>query len=690
MDDRSLRTRARRAGLATSWRDTGGMLHRVGVDSLRGLLSVLGNGPDIHPGLPPMVVGQVGIATPLKLASRAEHPSFHLECEDGTIVTGRATRARDGHLTLPPVRHAGYHVLDIAGARTMLAIAPAACRTVAEATQGERAWGLAAQIYGLRAPHDGGIGHFGALADLAAQAAASGADALAISPVHAMFTARPTQYSPYSPSSRLFLNVLLADMRCWFQAKDIAQVQRRLRIAPSALRTLEAAPLIDWPHAAALRLQMLRELYDDYIRAAPPAEMTAFVSAQGRALHRHAVFEVLHAHQLSRGPRGGNWRMWPVAIRNPDSPEVARFAEERQNEVGFHLFLQWLAARSLDRAGQAARHAGMTIGLIADLAVGTDPAGSQCWTSQDDFLIGASVGAPPDPLGPLGQNWGLTTFSPAGLHAHGYRAFIDTLRATLARQGGVRIDHVMGLERLWIIPEGASATDGAYLSFPRQDLMRLLVLESRRADAVVIGEDLGTVSPGFRGQAARRAIMGMNVLWFQRGPDGAFLPPEGWSRTAVAMTSTHDLPTVAGWWQGTDIGWRKTLRQLPKGTRAEDALAARAQDRAALWDVLGEGPGDTLSPPTSPPPTPPPTPEGAALVADAAVRFVGATASPLAILPLEDVLGLPEQPNLPGTVSGHPNWQRRYPAGRGLLAQPDAARRLGLLRDARGDARRTP
>ncbi|ACI51240.1 4-alpha-glucanotransferase [Gluconacetobacter diazotrophicus PA1 5] len=694
MDDRSLRTRARRAGLATSWRDTGGTLHRVGVDSLRSLLRVLEGGPAIRAGLPPMVVGQAGIRTPLTLASRADHPSFHLECEDGTIVTGRATRARDGHLTLPPVHQVGYHVLDIGGVRAVLAIAPSCCHTVAEAMQDGRAWGLAAQIYGLHAPHDGGIGHFGALADLATQAAAVGADALAISPVHAMFAARPTQYSPYSPSSRLFLNVLLADMRCWFRAHEIGQVQRRLRIAPSALLALENAPLIDWPHAAALRMQMLRGLYDDCIRAAPPAEMMAFVAAQGRALHCHAVFEALHAHQLGRGPRGGNWRMWPTAIRNPDSPEVARFADERQNEVGFHLFLQWLAARSLDRADKAAGKAGMKIGLIADLAIGTDPAGSQCWTNQDDFLIGASVGAPPDPLGPLGQNWGLTTFSPAGLHAHGYRAFIDTLRAAMARQGGadargadaqrgggVRIDHVMGLERLWIIPDGASATDGAYLSFPRQDLMRLVALESRRHGSVVIGEDLGTVSPGFRGQAARRAIMGMNVLWFERGPDGAFLPPDKWGRNAVAMTTTHDLPTVAGWWQGRDIGWRKTLRQLPKGTKAEDALAARDHDRAALWDALRAPQGAP-----SDAPVPPPTPDGAALVADAAVGFVGATASPLAILPLEDVLGLPEQPNLPGTISGHPNWQRRYPAGRDLLAQPDAARRLALLRDAR----RTP
>ncbi|WP_323993039.1 4-alpha-glucanotransferase [Nguyenibacter sp. L1] len=695
MDDGALRSRARRAGLSTSWRDAGGTLHRVGADSLRSLLRVLEGSADMPPhALPPLLVGQAGQATRLPGFTRAEHPAYTIKCEDGTILTGRARRGRDGALTLPAIRQVGYHALDIAGAHATLAIAPSACRTLAEATHGGRAWGLAAQIYGLRARHDGGIGHFGALADLARQAGQAGADALAVSPVHAMFTARPDQYSPYSPSSRLFLNVLLADMRCWFTAHDIGQVLRRLHVAPSAVLALENAPLIDWPQASALRLQVLRGLYDDYIRPAPPAEMTDFVAAQGRKLHLHAVFETIHAQQVRRGPRGGNWRIWPTALRNPGNPEVARIAAERRNDVGFHLFLQWLAARSLDHAGAAARQAGMRIGLIADLAVGTDPTGSQCWSDQDDFLIGASVGAPPDPLGPLGQNWGLTTFSPGALRTHGYRAFIDTLRATLARQGGVRIDHVMGLERLWIIPEGASATDGAYLAFPRQDLMRLVALESARHGAIVIGEDLGTVSPGFRGHAARRAILGMNVLWFQRGADGAFLPPEKWGRNAVAMTTTHDLPTVAGWWQGTDIAWRRALRQLPRDTRADDVQAARARDRAALWTVLRPAAAAAGRPPAQasaaqpsadqlPADPPPATPDGAAMVTDAASRFVGATASPLAILPLEDLLGLSEQPNLPGTVSGHPNWQRRYPAGRDLLAGPAAARRLALLRDGR-------
>ncbi|MBB2201493.1 4-alpha-glucanotransferase [Gluconacetobacter tumulisoli] len=686
MTDQSLHARARQAGLATSWRGTDGKMHRVGADSLRSLLRVLEGGREVPPAgaiLPTLMVGQAGVPTrlpacPIAVTADGMVP-FRLVSEEGEILSGRAALSDDGRVVVPAIGRIGYYTLEIGNGQTTLAVAPPSCRTVRErAGNGKgRTWGIAAQIYGLRAPGDGGIGHFGALADLARQAADAGADALAISPVHAMFAARPDQYSPYSPSSRLFLNSLLADAGCWFQPHDIAQSMRRHGIPEAALKQLEDAALIDWPRAASLRLQILRGLYDDHVRALPPAEMTAFIQAQGQPLYQHAVFEALHAQQLRRGPRGGNWRIWPTALRSPDNPEVARFAGERRHEVGFHLFLQWLAARSLGQAGRTAQEAGMKIGLIADLAVGTDPAGSQCWMRQDEFLIGASVGAPPDPLGPIGQNWGLTTFSPGGMCAHGYRAFIETLRATLARQGGVRIDHVMGLERLWIIPEGGAPTDGAYLSFPRQDLMRLVALESCRHDAIVIGEDLGTVSPDYRRHAERRAIMGMNVLWFQRDPAGGFLPAAGWDRNAAAMTSTHDLPTVSGWWLGTDIGWRRTLRQLPRSTRVEDLLAARDRDRAALWGVLHTG--------TEPGPMPPITEEGARIVADAAARFIGTTPSPLAILPLEDVLGLIEQPNLPGTVTGHPNWQRRYPGGQdlALLSRPEATRRLRLLRDGR-------
>lgn len=690
MNNRDLADRARRAGLSMRWRDVGGQIHRVSNESIRRLLAVLenhggaGRGPS---SLPAMVVAVAGQATVLPHMGSDVPATFRLIMEEGDVVEGTLRQVR-GRLVLPAMTRCGYHRLEIGGMHTTLALTPAACPSVAARTAGgpARPWGVGAQIYGLCTPGDGGIGHFGAVASLARAAASRGADALAISPVHAMFAARPEQYSPYSPSSRLFLNPLLADPHAVFDTATIQAATLRHGQADT-LRALEQAPLIEWEQAAPQRYRLLRQLYEERIASAPPDDLRAFRQAGGRALEHHAIFETLHAHFTTRGARGGDWRRWPQAMRQPDSPEVARFAAEFAHDVDFHIFVQWLAARGMAQAGAAARTAGMRIGLIADMAVGVDPTGSECWARQDEFLVGASIGAPPDLLSPLGQDWGLTTFSPRGLQASGYRAFIDTLRAGFAHGGGLRIDHVMALERLWVIPQGGASADGAYLAFPVRDLMRLVALEAARADAIVIGEDLGTVTATFRRAAEKQGIMGMNVLFFERTAQGAFLPPAAWSRNATAMTTTHDLPTVAGWWQGIDLDWRVRLGQLPAGMDALSLRDERENDRAALWTALvasGARPArGTRSGRLAE--KPPATATGAVGVVDEAVSLVARTPCPLVVIALEDLLGLAEQPNLPGTTTGHPNWRRRYPGTAAtVLSGPDARRRLNRLRTGRG------
>ncbi|POF64322.1 4-alpha-glucanotransferase [Novacetimonas maltaceti] len=680
MDERTLSARARALGLSRRWRDATGQMRHVGNDSLRHLLRVLNKEEAVlheAPLLPPLVVGEVDRPTPLPAGVFHGKGAFRLELEDGGSVEGFLHPHGDGTCLLPAMTVPGYHRLHLHDAMTTLAIAPARCCSVAKRAgrRDPRLWGVAAQIYGLRMPHDGGIGNFSAVESLARQAAAQGADALALSPVHAMFAAAPERYSPYSPSSRLFLNVLLADPHCVFSAHDITMAMHAQHEAPGLLSRLQDADLIDWPRAAQVRMRLLRRLYDHVIAPAPPAAMTEFVTAGGEDLRRHAIFEALHAQEIRKGPQGGNWRMWPPCLRRPDSEEVRDFARLHAADVEFHGFVQWMAATSLRRACEGARNAGMKIGLIMDLAVGVDPGGSQCWAQHAQFLTGLSIGAPPDVLSPMGQNWGLTGFSPVGLRHHGYAAFIQTLRAGFAHGGGLRIDHVMGLQRLWIIPEGGSPMDGAYLAFPGADLMRLIALESLRHEAIVVGEDLGTVAPSFRRDARRHAIMGMSVLWFQRHADGTFMAPPEWAAGSIGMTSTHDLPTVAGWWLGSDLDWRERLRQAGPRQHLRTMRARRQEDRRALWQVLA---GDGHAP------LPPLTPEGAQAVVDAAARFIGMSAAELAILPLEDALGLVEQPNLPGTVDGHPNWRRRYPAGvHPPLSSPDAMHRLALLRKGR-------
>jgi 4-alpha-glucanotransferase len=271
------------------------------------------------------------------------------------------------------------------------------------------------------------------------------------------------------------------------------------------------------------------------------------------------------------------------------------------------------------------------------------------------MLQRVSVGAPPDLFNQAGQAWGLTTFSPRAMRTEGFSAFIDMLRAAFAHAGGIRIDHILGLRRLWLVPEGESARNGAYLRYPLEDLLRLIALESWRHRAIVIGEDLGTVPPGFRERLDEHGIAGIRVLWFERAVDGNdFKPPQEWDRNAVGTTTTHDLPTVAGWWRGSDIAWRNRIGQTsarPDGQDPEQAAQEeRTSDRAALWRAFQQA--GVAAPDVSAPP-----PDSAPV--DEALAFVAATPGPLVTFPLEDLLALDEQPNLPGSIDEHPNWRRR-------------------------------
>ena len=314
----------------------------------------------------------------------------------------------------------------------------------------------------------------------------------------------------------------------------------------------------------------------------------------------------------------------------------------------------------------------MPIGLIADLAVGVDAGGSQCWSRPDETLLGLSIGAPPDLLSPHGQSWGLVAFSPRGLVLNGFSAYIEMLRTAMRHAGGVRIDHAMGLARLWVLPDGASAADGAYLHFPLDDMLRLVRLESWRHRAIVLGEDLGTVPEGFQGKISAAGMLGMRVLWFERAQDLGFTSPSHWDRDAAAMTSTHDLATIAGWWTGGDIAGRERAGVAPG---AVQDWHDRARDRAMLWSAMrASGAAQGPQPPDADP--------GPAV--DAAVRHVAGAACGFAVLPVEDALGLLEQPNLPGTLDEHPNWRRRLPGlAADLLDDPAVAARLSAFATAR-------
>lgn len=618
MNEEALLARARDVGIAVDWVDAMGRPQRVRTEAVRRLLDSL-DGGDGACGPPPLVTARVGRR--IVLPGLEGDMAGELELEDGKQ---RSVTLRDG--ALPGLRHPGYHRLRFGGREVTLAVAPSRCVTLQDVGEGSRMWGVAAQVYGLRRPGDGGIGDAGAVRDLAVAAARRGADAVALSPVHSLFPHEPGRAGPYSPSSRLFLNPLYADPAATFDAHGIPEAAD------------EPSPLIDWAHAGAAKFARLRRLFDMFVEVDTPLvrDFEAFIRSGGEALARHARYEA---------ERGGG-------------PER------------YHLFLQWITARSFAAAQRAAREAGMRIGLVSDLAIGMDRDGSHAWSRRADLLMDLSIGAPPDGFNIHGQDWGLTGFSPRALVASGFEPFLATLRAALAHAGGVRIDHIMGLMRLWLIPRGLPPEEGAYIAYPLEDLLALLALESHRHRAVVIGEDLGTVPPGLRPRLRRAGIAGMDVLWFERTRLN-FKKPAAWRDDAVGMTTTHDLPTVAGWWTGEDIRLRRSFGLA--GTGEEQG---READRVRLWRAFVSGGAAEDSPPSSDRPAP---------AVDAALSYVAQSRTPLMLAPLEDLLGLVEQPNLPGTVDEHPNWRRRLqPQAAQLFEEPQVARRVELIDGRRG------
>jgi len=645
---------AQEAGLSTRWKDAFGKTRRVSSETLEAILSTLGYPAESQAELqrsqkllkrgfrmlPAMLVALPG--------ERFRFPGSGSERAELTLEDGRSThlprrRGEDGGSVFEAPLELGYHTISAGNRKAVLAVAPPRAFFP---QIGRKCWATAVQLYSLRGGKTRGFGDLQALRDFAIEIAKAGADAVAISPVHAPMQGADAHYSPYAPSSRLFLN-----------SNFIA--------ARSGTSSLESLDLIDWRRSLNAKRQALDKAYETFrSRKSPQPAFEAFAEEGGERLLCHARFEALAAKFGI-----GDWRRWPVPYRNVASRAV-RALNRSDPDVERSLFCQWLAHEQLLEAQTASRRAGMRIGLITDLATGMNPGGSHSWSAQDGVLRGLTIGAPPDLFAPEGQNWGLTALSPSGMHADGYQSYLATLRACMRYAGGVRIDHAMGLQRLWVIPEGAAASDGAYLHYPFENLLRLLALESVRNRSLVIAEDLGTVAAQFREAMMRAGLLSMRVLWFERGTHGDFKGAAAWDPQGCALTTTHDLPTVAGWWTGRDIAWRsRASRNFKKGK----AKAERARERALLWRALVRSQcGWGRMPKTT----------EAARVVDGSVQFVSKTPCRVAIVPIEDFVGLRNQPNLPGTIDEHPNWRRRLPCGNGLKSR-SVKKRLEIMRGER-------
>jgi (1->4)-alpha-D-glucan 1-alpha-D-glucosylmutase len=622
------------------------------------------------------------------------------ELEHGAVA-GEAYVARA--LPLPADLPAGYHRLTVlCGAaplgETRVIVAPPTAY-LPPALEGDgRIWGAAVQLYAVRSERNWGIGDYTDLATLVAQWGERGAGVLAVNPLHAMFPHNPEHASPYSPSSRLFLNVLYLDIEAVDEYPRCAAARERVRSAAfqSKLAQLRAADRVDYAAVAEVKLPLLEMLFEEFRRSRQQhgeraRAFDAFRAARGEALRLHALYEALqeHFHRLDPGVWG--WPVWPQQFRQPDSPAVQRFADERRQRIEFFKYLQWQADAQLGAVGHRSLALGLGVGLLGDLAVSVDRAGAEAWSSQDLYAVDASVGAPPDDFNLGGQNWGLPPLVPQALSQAGYAPFIATLRANMQHNGALRIDHVMALARLYWIPAGHDATQGAYVHYPFDDLLAIVRLESRRHRCLVIGEDLGTVPPEFRDKLAAAGVLSYRLLYFERDAEGGFLPPQRYPRQALVAASTHDLPTLAGWWVGRDIAVRAELGLFPQPQLRERQVIDRARDRARLLLALErEGllpPGATVNPVSMP--------EMSPAFAQALHAYLARTPAKIALVQLEDVLGVAEQLNLPGTTVQYPNWRRRLPLP--LEAWPQDERFAALVKvfmqergSGRARARRGP
>jgi 4-alpha-glucanotransferase len=581
----------------------------------------------------------------------------------------------------------GYHRLELPelDARTSLIVTPGQCWLPGRCSQGESLWGIAAQLYLLRSQRNWGIGDFGDLAKLVDCSARRGADVLGINPLHQMFLDSPEHASPYSPASRLHLNVLYIDITALPELGH-SRAARELTASPqfgTKLAECRAARLVDYTAVAALKLEVLRLLFGEFLEASDQTRRSAFHAFRrdgGESLRRSCVFQVLRQHFSGIDADLADWHRWPEEFRDASSRRVLRFEEENRHEVEFLAWLQWIADEQLDAVAQAAEAAGMTIGLYRDLAVSCDRAGAETWINPRAFLEGACVGAPPDVFNPAGQNWGLPPLHPAAMRAEAYDSFIQLLRANMRHAGGLRIDHVMGLAHLYCIPDGAPPSAGAYLSCPFDDLVGILALESHRNRCLVVGEDLGTVPEGFRQKMEQANILSYRVLFFeQEAENGGFVPPGRYPQLSLAVAGSHDLPTLRGWWEERDIELKARLGLYPSGHEPASSHALRQRDRRALLQALGnEGliPSDAEI-----------SVEDFAI---AAHRFLGGTGSALAVAQLDDLLGETEPVNVPATSTEYPNWRRRYARTLEEIASQDALWRLAAaLACARRSARQS-
>ena len=588
--------------------------------------------------------------------------TWSLLTEEGRQYQGQVAGGQK--LSLPMRLPEGYHALTLSQKKKQwhcqVIIAPQRCHEPEALLSGRKLWGACVQLYTLRSKNNWGIGDFGDLKAMLPEVAQRGGAFIGLNPIHALYPANPESASPYSPSSRRWLNVIYIDVNAVedFQHSQEAQEWWQMPTTQEKLKKARQDDWVDYSAVTALKLAGLSMAWRQFTqRADDDVSMQAFrqfVTDEGESLYWQAAFDALHAAQVKEDPMRWGWPVWPEGYRSTDTPEVKAFCKTHQDDVEFYLWLQWLACTQFASCWEESQSMTMPIGLYRDLAVGVAEGGAETWCDRDLYCLKASVGAPPDLLGPLGQNWGLPPMDPHVITARDYEPFIQLLRANMRDCGALRIDHVMSLLRLWWIPYGETADHGAYVHYPVDDLLSILALESKRHQCMVIGEDLGTVPVEIVGKLRKSGVYSYKVLYFESDHEKTVRAPEAFPAQSMAVAATHDLPTLRGYWESGDLTLGKTLGLYPDAVMLSGLYEDRELAKQGLLDALHRHGCLPKS-----------TGHNAARMSMTATlsrgmqRYIADSNSALLGLQPEDWLLMLEPVNIPGTSYQYKNWRRK-------------------------------
>lgn len=691
---------ARRHGVLQEYYDIWGNPHRPSPQTCRAILRSMGI--DVESEQRDGGSGELAVALGEPFVTFSDHakqaftlrmpPSsgpVHVSARCGAEVVGAAIEASvgpsEGEGSLRPVRvrldpplPEGIHDLTLEirsegfqeSVRVRVAVAP---DRGYDPLGENRIWGVNLALYGLRSDRNLGIGDFEDLRAVLTWAADLGASFVGLLPLHSVFNETPYGVSPYYPSSRIFLNPLYIALDRLPEA-SAPEVQAFLAASRGEVERLRAGELVDYPAAWALKRRALAACHREFQKLSPADSRSSAFRAwrrrRGTLLQSYCTFCALRDYLVGEDGHPRRWQEWPPEFQRPDARGIGPFQKGHEEAMEFHAYSQWLAETQLQDATELAQAKGMPLGIYLDLALGVDPSGADAWIFQDVLARGTSAGAPPDPFSLLGQRWGVPPPIPGRHRRDGYRFFVDTLRHNARRGGALRIDHAMALWRLFWIPDELPASQGAYVVERPEELLALLRLVSVEERCLIVGEDLGTVPPEVREDLRASGFYVYRLLIFEKEDGEGYRPPEQYPEQALVSATTHDLPTLDGFWTGRDLEVKRSLRRYPdRDSELRDA-AERREDRIRLLEALArEG-----CLPHGMAPSPEVPEERLDDLAVAAHAFLARTPSRLLLANLDDLIGEREMQNLPGTLDEHPNWRRKCRVSVEVLPSCDRAR----------------